>query len=120
MPENQEKQRFETLKDSNRPDYQSARSLSSASENGPVGVHLTKTSEEEKLSGLLSDGSGAAMSTIPDAEWKESKTRKSDKRVLDDLIQNYEKKQKEKKDKKVVDGHVLDDYISVLSYLHKT
>ena len=60
------------------------------------------------------------MSTIPDAEWKESKARKSDKRVLDDLIQNYEKKQKEKKDKKVVDGHVLDDYISVLSYLHKT
>ena len=26
----------------------------------------------------------------------------------------------DEKDKKVVDGHVLDDYISVLSYLHKT
>lgn len=108
------------MKDSNRPDYQSARSLSSASANGPAGEHITKTTEEEKLSGTFSDDSGRAMSTIPDAEWKESKTRKSNARVLDDLIQNYEKKKKEKKDKKVVDGHVLDDYISVLSYLHKT
>ena len=60
------------------------------------------------------------MSTIPDVEWKEKWTRKNDSRVIDDMIQNFEKKRKEKKEKKVVDGHILDDYISVLSYLHKT
>ena len=60
------------------------------------------------------------MSTIPDVDWKEKWTRKNDSRVIDDMIQNFEKKQKEKKEKKVVDGHILDDYISVLSYLHKT
>ena len=60
------------------------------------------------------------MSTIPDVEWKEKWTRKNDSRVIDDMIQNFEKKQKEKKEKKVTDGHILDDYISVLSYLHKT
>ena len=60
------------------------------------------------------------MSTIPDVEWKEKWTRKNDSRVIDDMIQNFEKKQKEKKEKKVTDDHILDDYISVLSYLHKT
>ena len=68
----------------------------------------------------LINGSGEVMSTIPDADWKEKWTRKNDSRVIDDMIQNFEKKQKEKKEKKVVDGHILDDYISVLSYLHKT
>ena len=68
----------------------------------------------------LTNGSGEVMSTIPDVDWKEKWTRKNDSRVIDDMIQNFEKKQKEKKEKKVVDGHILDDYISVLSYLHKT
>ena len=55
-----------------------------------------------------------------DMAWKEKKRQEEDRKKLDGLIESFTKQRREERKNKPVDGHILDDYISVLTYLHKT
>ena len=67
---------------------------------------------------------GTIPPSIPDLDENDNEAKVKqfaiERKQTEVLIESFTKKRKEDRKNRIVDGHILDDYISVLSYLHQT